>query len=77
MSEACGLKLRENTKDLPNHHARPGLVLRWGFLQPVPQVAVRVVFHGNIRAVEFSVLVPTEHADDSDCVGDLSTACQK
>lgn len=71
MGEASECKFGEDIEDLLDHLASPEFALGRRVAEPVAEVAVRIVFHGNIGQVALGILVPTEHANDGDRVRDL------
>lgn len=71
MGEACKGKFSEHVEDLLDDLAGPEFSLRRGDAEPIAEVAVRIVLHGDIRQVALGILVPSKHANDSDRIRDL------
>lgn len=71
MGKAGFVKRREDIEDLLDHLTSPQFALGRGVVEPVTEVAVRVVLHGDKRQVALGILVPTEHMNDRDRFRDL------
>lgn len=71
MGEARFVKCREDNEDLLDHLTSPQFALGRRVVEPVAEVAVRVVLHGDKRQVALGILVPTKHMNDCDRFRDL------